>query len=253
MPLLAQPALIPSKLALVNEALASLKQPPVTTLANQKPLITMLGNSVDDCVNDIYSRANWRFRLRVVPIDLVAEQEFYSIPPDFGNLYSKGITASNLFIPYVSADDYDSLAQTPYGTPGDPSGQPIVFTMRDFISFQFYPKPNASFVAVFPTLELQYLCSAEPVVNEEDSPFLPYAFKLCVVNFLKYRWMASNEYGVTDMQEAKGMYEGQLALLLTRNDPAPNGHRIRSGYRLGNGRSGESLGLDKMNPLGGWR
>lgn len=250
MPLIAQPALIPSKLALVNEALVSLKQPQVTTLANQKPLITMLGNSVDDCVNDIYSRANWRFRLRVVPIDLVAGQEFYSIPPDFGNLYSKGITASNLFIPYLAVDDFDALAQTPYGTPSDPTGKPVGFTLRDFISFEFYPKPSADFVAAYPTLELQYLCSAQPVVDENQAPFLPYAFKLCVVNFLKYRWMASNEYGVTDMQEAKGMYEGQLSLLLTRNDPAPNSHRIRSGYRLGDGQG--SSAPNKVNPMGGW-
>lgn len=250
MPLIAQPALIPSKLALVNEALAQLKQPPVTSLVNQKPLITMLANSVDDCVNDIYSRTNWRFRLRTYNIELVAEQQYYSIPPDFGNFYGRGIEALNLFIPYLDKSEYDAFTLTPYGTPTDPSGPIQVFTMHDFISFKFYPKPDAAFVANFPFLELQYLCNAQPIVDESQSPFLPYAFKLCVVNFLKYRWMASNEYGVTDMQEAKAMYEGQLNLLLMRNDPQPYGHRIRSGFSVGGGRG--NSGINKSNPLGGF-
>jgi hypothetical protein len=249
MPLLAPPALIPSKLALVNESLAQLKQPQITTLANAKPLVILLGNSVDDCVNDIYSRANWRFRLRTFPFDLVAEQQFYSVPADFGNLYSKGITAANLFIPYLSADDFDQVALTPYGSPVEQSGRPLAFTLHDFISFKFHPKPSAEFVALYPTLELQYFCSAQPILDENQAPFLPYAFKLCVVNFLKYRWMASNEYGVTDMQEAKGMYEGQLQLLLARNDPAPNSHRMQSGFRLGKRMDNA---FDKTNPLGGF-
>ena len=249
MPLLAQPALIPSKLALVNEALAALKQPPVTTLANQRPLVTMLGNSVDDCVNDIYSRANWRFRLRTQQIELVDGQQYYSVPSDFGNLYGKGVSAKNLFIPYLDRNSFDAVALTPYGTPDEPSGQPQAFTMFDFISFEFFPKPDASFVASFPIIELKYLCSAQPVVDENQPPFLPYAFKLCVVNFLKYRWMASNEYGVTDMQEAKGMYEGQLALLLSRNDPQPNGHRMVSGYHVNRS---QSAGYNKADPLGGF-
>lgn len=251
MPLLAQPALIPSKLALVNEALSELKQPQVTTLANQKPLIIMLGNSVDNCVNDIYSRANWRFRLRTFSIELVADQQYYSVPADFGNLYGMGIKAQNLFVPYLHQDDFDKLSLTPYGSPSEPSGQPQAFTLWDFVSFKFYPKPNADFVVAYPFLQLQYLCSAQPILDETQSPFLPYAFKLCVVNFLKYRWMASNEYGVTDLQEAKGMYEGQLALLLTRNDPQPNGHAMRSGFSLRKGNRG-SGGLDKSSSLGGF-
>lgn len=250
MPLLQEPQTIPSKLALVNEALVSLKQPQVTTLVNAKPLITMLGNSVDDCVNDIYSRADWRFRLRTFPIELVADQAFYSVPADFGNLYTKGISAQNIFIPYLDAGAFAVLELTPYGTPEEPSGQPQGFTLWDFISFKFYPKPSAEFVEQFPILNLQYLCNASPVANEDESPFLPYAFKLCVVNFLKYRWMASNEYGVTDMNEAKGMYEGQLALLLTRNDPAPFSHRIKSGFKMNSGRSG--IPPNKVSPLGGW-
>lgn len=252
MPLLAQPALIPSKLALVNEALAALKQPAVTTLdpAKSKPLITLLANSVDDCVNDIYSRANWRFRLRTAYIELAADEQYYSIPPDFGNLYGKGISAKNLFIPYMDRNSFDAIALTPYGTPDEASGQPQAFTMFDFISFQFFPKPSADFVAEFPQVELKYMCSAQPILDENQSPFLPYAFKLCVVNFLKYRWMASNEYGVTDMQEAKGMYEGQLQLLLARNDPQPNGHKMTSGYRMKAG--ARNAGYNKVDPLGGF-
>lgn len=250
MPLLAQPALIPSKLALVNEALAQLKQPQITTLANQKPLVILLGNSVDDCVNDIYSRANWRFRLRTAQIELVADQQFYSVPADFGNLYGDGITGANLFIPYVDANTFATTSTTPYGSPDEQSGKPQAFTIWDFISFKFYPKPSADFVASYPFLDLQYLCSAQPILDENQAPFLPYAFKLCVVNFLKYRWMASNEYGTTDMQEAKGFYEGQLALLLARNDSAPYSHSIKSGYRIGGGRSNQVV--NKFNPFGGW-
>jgi hypothetical protein len=251
MPLLAQPATIPSKLDLVNEALVALKQPVITTLANQKPLITMLGNSVDDCVNDIYSRAPWRFRLRTAQIEVVADQQFYSIPSDFGNIYGQGITANNLLIPYMDADSFQNVSMTPYGTPEEQSSQPIAFTLWDFVSFKFYPKPSAEFVAAYPVLDLQYMASAQPVAVETDSPFLPYAFKLCVVNFLKYRWMASNEYGVTDMNEAKGMYEGQLALLLARNDPSPHTHSVKSGFKLNAGRVGQS-GFSKADPLGGW-
>jgi hypothetical protein len=250
MPLLAQPALIPSKLALVNEALAALKQPSVTTLANAKPLITLLGNSVDDCVNDIYSRANWRFRLRTFSIELVADEQFYSVPADFGNLYGRGISAANLFIPFMHQSDFDQVSLTPYGTPVEPSGQPQAFTLWDFISFKFHPKPSTDFVAAYPFLELQYLCSAQPIVDENQSPFLPYAFKLCVVNFLRLRWMDSNEYGMEDLNTAKGLYEGQLQLLLTRNDPQPNGHRIKSGYRLNGGCSKSTF--DKTSPLAGW-
>ena len=234
MPLIAPSAVMPSKLALVNEALAKLKQPAVTTLVNAKPLIVGLGDSVDDCVNDIYSRANWRFRLRTFPIELVADQQYYSVPADFGNLYGRGITANNLFVPYLTKDDFDALTLTPYGTPDDPSGQPQAFTLWDFISFKFHPKPSADFVASFPFLQLQYLCSAQPIQDENQAPALPYAFKLCVVNFLKYSWMVANEYGETDLKLAQSQYEGQLGLLLSRNDPQPNGHSMRSGFRLGN-------------------
>jgi hypothetical protein len=250
MPMIPIVPTIPSKLGLVNEALDALKQPRVTTLANAKPLILMLGNSVDDCVSDIYSRAAWRFRLRTQQIELVADEEFYSIPPDFGNIYSKGIQAKSLFIPYATADDFNATAVTPYGDGESPSGRPIMFTLWDYEFFRFYPKPDATFASLYPVLNLQYLCTAQPILNENESPILPYAFKLCVVNFLKYRWMASNEYGVTDMQEAKGMYEGQLALLLARNDPAPNGHGLRSGFSLKNNRALQAP--DKASPFGGY-
>jgi len=248
MTLILPPALIPSKLELVNEALAALKQPAVTSLANQKPLITLLANSVDDCVNDIYSRAEWRFRLRTWPIELTAEEQFYSIPPDFGTIYGRGITANNLFIAYMDDNEFSKASITPYGNVEDQSGVPFGFTLWDFAAFKFYPKPSATFIASYPILQLQYYCSAQPIVSEDESPVLPYAFKLCVVNFLKYRWMASNEYGVTDMQEAKGMYEGQLNLLLMRNDPQPHGHAMRSGFKINGGHASPN----KFDPFGGW-
>jgi len=208
---------MPPLLALVNTALADMKQPAVTTVVGAKPLVTVMVSAINDAIIDIYTRAKWKFRIASQAVNMVAGQSDYLVPADFGSV-EQDIQTSDRTIPFCPPQTFLETTTS--------TGQPSLFTLIDGDHLRFAPTPNADFVAKWPQLMLTYMRRPVLVVRDDDVPNLPMEFQDCLKTKARLRWKTAQEYSATDLQMENAIYEGQLNAKL-------NSYLMTPGKRLG--------------------
>jgi hypothetical protein len=192
---------MPTLLALVNQTLADMKQPPIITVANAKPLINVIVGGINDAIIDIYTRAKWQFRIASAPINMVSGQSDYLVPADFGSV-EQDIVLTDKTIYYEPTGSFLGGMHS--------SGLPSMFTLIDADHFRFDPIPNDEFVAAWPQIMVVYLRRPVLVSQDGDIPNLPMEFQDALKAKARLRWKAAQEYSQSDLQMEEGLYEGMI-------------------------------------------
>jgi len=179
----------------------------------------------------LYSHVEWAFLLRApVTADLVATQNYVTLPPDFGEFRGRGAIATNgltNFVKITTPDEYDdavSYGIAPVGftyigavfTPESPSTGPDPVP-RLYV----YPVPTTNqpgAVTILYRATWRQLTSAEDHINLPT--WMEPLFFDCVLAYLK---------GLTEHDNAT--VAERLAKVLTMDNPLYRGARRRDGFQ----------------------
>ena len=206
-------SVLPSCKDMVNNVLRELAIPEVSSLSPGTIESRIVLEGINDAVADIWNRGRWEFQRYTYTLPLVAGQDEYALPAEFGRImlpFRLPGSMSSFQIQEMTPEEYYVNGLSTDVTANQ--GQPQVFYV-EHMKIKFWPTPNQAFIDQTPNLQFGYFKKAPPrrgITDDNNSWDLPLDFYDALMRFGKARIKEYLQYDDTAMNYAQ--YEQALQI-----------------------------------------
>lgn len=222
---------MPSVLTMTNTVLRECGHPPVSSLSPGTKVSAVVLDALNDAAADVYNRGRFEFMKTDYTFALVAGQDEYNLPSNFGQmeLPLRVATATSTNFKERTAEEFWAEV---YGAPSvtASSGSPLIYYVGAG-KIHLWPAPSAEYIANAPNLTFTHYKDVPArldITDGSSSLDLPLSFYDAVKKYAKARLKEYLEDGdsVTNMRE----YEQALQIQLNRCREGLKAPQMRTYY-----------------------
>jgi hypothetical protein len=206
-------SVLPSCLTMVNNVLREIAIPEVSSLDPGTIESRIVLEGINDAVADIWNRGRWEFQRYTYALNLVAGQDEYAVPSDFGRIslpFRLPGSRSSFEIQETTPEEFYTMGLNSDFTSSQ--GQPRLFYV-EHLTIKFWPVPNQEFIDQVPQIQFGYFKKSPArrgITDDNNSWDLPLDFYDALMRFGKGRIKEYLQYD--DAQMNYNQYEQALAV-----------------------------------------